>query len=316
MGMAGPTSGHFIGHQALIHHLRAAAAFALDSARFEGQLDLVFIGAPAVYQDTAEEALSCLVPIKNIHCEGDSRTAFTAALGGQPGIVILAGTGSFARGVNKRGETLTLGGWGTLLGDEGSAYDIGVQALRLAVRSSEGRAPKTALVDLLKERFRISRVRELTRIVYRDDFTREQIASLAPLVTAAARSGDEPARRLLYEAGRQLGQLACAVLTQLGMEDDDVPIVLTGGVQAAGDLILEGIAAEVMPVCPGATLRSPRYDPAVGAILLALEADGIAVTEEIKANLDRQLTETGERVGVPRYVRQLWSDEQARGGWS
>lgn len=305
-GMAGPTSGHFVGHEAVVNHLRAAAAMALDAARYEGPLDLVFIGAPAVYQDTAQEALQEMVPIRNLHCEGDDRTAFVGALSGAHGVVVLAGTGSFARGVSPEGLSLSVGGWGTLLGDEGSAYDIGVQALKAVARAADGLGPETALTKVIRDRFRISRVRELTRIVYRPDFTREQAAGLAPAVAEAAREGDPVARSIMHGAGEALGHLAATVLARLSMQGQPVPVVLTGGVAAARDLVLPGLMARVRAVCPEANFPEPRYDPAIGAVVLALQTAGITVDEAVMARLDQGPPAGAtlfSRFGMPHRLR-------------
>lgn len=300
-GVAGPTSGHFVGHEAVVNHLWAAAGQALDAARFDGALDLIFIGAPAVYQDTAQEALSSLVSFRTIHCEGDDRTAFVGALGGKHGVVVLAGTGSFSHGVNGDKVSLSVGGWGTLLGDEGSAYDIAISALKAVTRASEGRGPETSLTHMIRERFRITRIRELTRVVYRPDFTREQVASLAPLVTEAARQGDAVATQILADAGEALGELAVTVIERLSMTADSVPVVLTGGVKAARDLIVPSLSRRVLAVCPGARFPEPRYTPAIGAVILGLETAGVTVDQQVLERLDRG-AQSVRRLGAGRFA--------------
>ena len=299
-GLAGPTSGHFVGHEAVVNHLWAAAGQALDASRFDGILDLIFVGAPAVYQDTAQEALSNLVSHKALHCEGDDRTAFIGALGGAHGVVVLAGTGSFAHGVNTAGVSLSVGGWGTLLGDEGSAHAIALAALKAVTRAAEGRGPETSLTHVVRERFRITRIRELTRVVYRPDFTREQMASLAPLVSEAARQGDRVALRILEGAGDDLGELAATVIEQLSMTHEPTPVVMTGGVQGARDLILPSLVKRVKAVCPRAEFPEPRFEPAIGALILAMEMAGITVDEQVLQRLDQGAQRT-RRLGGGRF---------------
>ncbi|MCL5046521.1 MAG: hypothetical protein M1598_07015, partial [Actinobacteria bacterium] len=129
----------------------------------------------------------------------------------------------------------------------------------------------------------------------RPDFTREQAAGLAPVVTQVARAGDRVALDIMRQAGEDLGELAVAVIERLGMAGEQVPVVLTGGVAAAGDLIGPILAARVKGICPDASFPVPRYEPAIGAVILALETAGIRVDDRVKERLDRGTVQQGPR---------------------
>src|SRR5690606_31065822 len=112
----------------------------------------------------------------------DALIALIAGAGMKPGVVIIAGTGSIAYGVNARNEAARAGGWGYILADEGSGYWLGRQALRAVVRAADGRGPATALTPLVLEFFGVSRPQALVREVYRHYLKPSDIARCARAV--------------------------------------------------------------------------------------------------------------------------------------
>src|SRR5262249_13889324 len=142
----------------------------------------------------------------------DARAALEGALDGKQGVVLIAGTGSIAMGMNAARHVERSGGWGPTLGDEGSGYDIARQALKAVIASFDGRAPKTVLTDRICEQFGIETAKDLPGVIYSGDHNGDSesvaIASLARLVAEAATEGDEVARDILARAGKDLGELA------------------------------------------------------------------------------------------------------------
>ena len=182
------------------------------------------------------------------------------------GVALVAGTGSAAFGVAPDGRTALAGGWGHLWGDEGSAFDVGRQALRAIARADDGLAPPTSLTPIIIRHFGLGQPRELVSAVYQSATPRRAIAALAPLVVDAARSGDPVARRILARAARELGRLACAVATRLEL-GPGARVAGAGGLFRAGDLLLDPLAATLAR----ASLTDLRLagDPALGALRLA-----------------------------------------------
>src|SRR5262249_44790254 len=152
------------------------------------------------------------------------------ALGGQPGVVVIAGTGSIALGVNAAGKTARSGGWGPTLSDEGSAYDIARRALRAVVASFDGRSEKKVLNERWVERLGVQTPAELPTVVYSEESESVEIASLADIVTEAAGDGDQVAREILTSAGKDLGRLATSVIERLGMRNDTFRVAVVGTV--------------------------------------------------------------------------------------
>jgi N-acetylglucosamine kinase-like BadF-type ATPase len=190
----------------------------------------------------------------------------------------MAGTGSIAFGQDGQGNRARAGGYGPLLGDEGSGYDIGRKALIAALRAEDGRSPATVLTDRFKQRFMLDRMPEVINLVYGNPapMQRPEIAGLAPLVVEAARDGDAMAREILRIAGRELGLLAAAVLQKLNFDEEQpVPVAGTGGVFAAGNILGLPMQQVVRNVCPQAQMCQPKHTAAYGAVLLALQSLGI-----------------------------------------
>ena len=163
----------------------------------------------------------------------DALIALVAAVGHAPGVVIIAGTGSIAYGRNARDEAARAGGWGYVLGDEGSGYWIGRHALRAVVRESDGRGHATTLTPLVLEHFGASKPDDLVRAIYEGAFRPSAIAAVARAVQAAADAGDELALQVLTVAARELAASARAVIMRLGLRDEAFDVVLAGGIMEA-----------------------------------------------------------------------------------
>lgn len=301
-GEGGPVNPVFVPGEEAKSSLRQAVVQALEQAGEKGHrisdVETIYIGAPAVDRQFSLEALAGLCRFERLVSNADDAlNAFTGALVAPPGVVVLAGTGSFAMGMDTSGNRVVVGGWGTLLGDEGSGYEIGLNALKAVVRASEGRDEPTLLTRKLQQHLHFVVESELRHIVYHTGLTRRQIAALAVLVSEAASDGDGLAARILSSAGKELGLLAVAVLRKLALTgspdagscgaDHPCKVALTGGVRKAGRLLLDYFAATVAGTAPGSAIVEPRFEPVVGSLLLAFQESGIRPDQAILANIDR-----------------------------
>jgi len=197
--------------------------------------------------------------------------AFVALVAGAPeriGIVVVAGTGSIAYGVDARGQSARSGGWGYLLGDEGSAFWLGHAAVRQGVRAADGRGPETMLYQRICAEVGVDHPSGLVKWFYDQEHTRTRVARLAAVVQQAADDGDEAARALLDQAAQHLARAARAVARQLEFE---VPysLVLSGGAFRACPSLYARVEASLD--LPAARVVKLEAEPATGAVKLALD---------------------------------------------
>jgi N-acetylglucosamine kinase-like BadF-type ATPase len=202
----------------------------------------------------------------------DAVTALAGATAGGRGIITIAGTGSIAFGRNGGGTTARAGGWGYIFGDEGSAFDIGRQALRAALRMEEGWGAATALRQILIDATGTQSANETLHLFYTPQWPRSRVARLAPLVDTAARNGDKVSLQILNRAAHELAALAAAVRAQLWTANERVDLAYVGGVFHS-DIVRERF--RVLVEACGDHCRAPLYPPAEGALLEAYRSEGL-----------------------------------------
>ena len=202
----------------------------------------------------------------------DALVALVAGAGDEPGVVVVAGTGSIAYGRNGAGHAARAGGWGYLLGDEGGGFWIGRSALSAVVRQFDGRGPATLLTMMVLEHMRLASPSELIHEIYYRDVHRQAIAGLAGLVQQATDAGDAVASQILARAGSELATAAASVITRLGMRGDAFPTVLAGGIFHGVPWLKGDVETRLSEVAPRSVVRVLDVEPAVGAVRLAIAA--------------------------------------------
>jgi N-acetylglucosamine kinase-like BadF-type ATPase len=201
----------------------------------------------------------------------DALIALVAGVGDAAGVVIIAGTGSIAYGVNEAGYAARAGGWGFVLGDEGSGFWIGREALMAVVREEDGRGPRTALTPLILEHFTLDQVSGLVHEVYDQGLRRQAVAALGPVVERARAEGDIVAGEILRHAAEELTGAAQSVIERLKMRGDAFTTILSGGMFKAIPWLVDDITRRLAEVAPRATVTRLSAEPATGALHLALQ---------------------------------------------
>ena len=198
----------------------------------------------------------------------DAKVGWAGALAMNPGVNIVAGTGSIAFGCDGNGNCARSGGWSELFSDEGSGYWLGRMALGLFAKESDGRAPKSALYYLMKTHLDIRHDEEICSIARQKVFTsRHNVAKLQLILANAALQGDESAAWLYNLAGRELASCVHAVVKKLNFKGV-ANVSYSGGIFNVGDLIL---APFKNALGRGVVLHEPILCPEVGAALIAVE---------------------------------------------
>jgi N-acetylglucosamine kinase-like BadF-type ATPase len=201
----------------------------------------------------------------------DALIALVAGARDQPGIVIVAGTGSIVYGRNARGEAARAGGWGHLIGDEGSGYWLGREALAAIMRAEDGRGPVTQLKESVLTYFNASDVSRLPRIVYDRETPHSSVAELGPIVQKAGEEGDVVATGILERAADELALAARSVAANLEMRGDEFTFYLSGGVFRVVPWLVTEMSRRLVEVAPRSTVQALDGEPAMGAVWLALE---------------------------------------------
>jgi len=241
------------------------------------------VGRPAE-REIVQRALREKNIAEAIMAESDFMAAHAGAFGGGPGIIVNAGTGVFGFGRTASGENIRVGGWGYLLGDEGSGFAIAQAALIAALKDWDGRGPKTVLRPIFEKHFNVTSIELIISQIYSSDFDRGNFAELAPLVFEAADNGDAVASEIVLRAGRELGLLVRAAQNR-GQWQFPIPLVLIGNLFRRRDVLLPRMW-EILPEKDFA-LIAPRFEPVVGAALLAMMVADISLTEDFLKNLGR-----------------------------
>ncbi len=323
IGRGGPLNALFVPQDEAIRSVRQAAVGALHEASMEcADVPVLYASAPGASRDIVDAGIAGLVRPTRLDAAGDELAVLTGALVDEAGVVVLAGTGSFAvgrrglrdcdsraagdgsrHGVAARHEIVTRGGWGPLLGDEGSAYAIGLAALRAAALAFDNRGEHTSLCELALEHFSVARAWSLATM----NMDREQVASFAVRVSEASAAGDAVAAEILAQAGRDLGRLGVSVLRELaGRNEPGEPgesgeagpesepeaecgrrtlAALTGGVSRAAAPLVEAFRDEITSFSTDVQIVPPRYSPAGGALLVALGIAGLRKPGTVPAGM-------------------------------
>jgi N-acetylglucosamine kinase-like BadF-type ATPase len=222
--------------------------------------------------DIMQGVLSRIGQRAGILVVNDALIALEAGVPDAAGVVLIAGTGSIAYGRDARNRAARAGGWGYVLGDEGSGYWLGRQALRAVVRASDGRGPATALTPRVLAHFHVEQPQHLVREIYQGGLRPGAIAALARAVQAAADERDPLAMHIIDAGAAELAGAVLSVTARLDLTD--CPIVLSGGTLLGVTRLREGVAARLAQKLPRAAVRPIGVEPAVGAVRLALALAG------------------------------------------
>lgn len=245
--------------------LRSALEQAGLAANQIGAAGIGIAGASATYAgDWLREVIRPVIPEARIVPSSDVEIALVGAHGARYGVLVLAGTGSVALGIDAVGRMARAGGWGYLLGDEGSGYWIGLEGLRAVMRAADGRGERSALEQRLLAALELPDVQAVTLWLYQAETSRtREVARLAPLVCQAAVDGDRVAGEIVDRAAVELALLCRAVIRQLGASD--LPVAFAGGLLVNPTPVRAQLCQHLGLAEP----LQPRYPPVIGAALLA-----------------------------------------------
>jgi N-acetylglucosamine kinase-like BadF-type ATPase len=283
-GRGGPSNIKAVGAAAALRALQAAIAGAFADAREDfNTVEVACLGLAGFDRPEDKEQLRTWAAdgrwAKRLILVNDGDLVVAAGTPKGWGLGVIAGTGSIAVGRSPTGTTARAGGWGPLIGDEGSAYALALAGLRLVARMADGRDPPTGIGAVLTDRLcgamGIGGPEQLVAALYHPSMDRAAIAALAPVIVAAASEDARITAQLLEPAGRDLAELVLAVAQKLGWwewdDETSLPLALAGGFLLSAPPVAETlirhleqlgfqVAPEIVP------------EPVAGAVRLAQRA--------------------------------------------
>ena len=188
------------------------------------------------------------------------------------GIVTIAGTGSVVFGRNRTGQTMRVGGWGRLIGDEGSAHNIAMQAIKAVFRSYDSREKLFPLTDQLLRHFNVKSVPEIAALLNYGRITARTVASFALLVDEAAAGGDMNAYAIIEDAAEKLARPTRVIIDRLFADEHTINVYTSGSVWAGASGIRNIFQNRLSIMQKTVNVEYPVNEPAYGACLLALKA--------------------------------------------
>lgn len=272
----GDVNTNFTSYEQALKNIRGAVERVLANAGVAGPEVTLFVSA-LVGPRFGEETFGSLCPNARYVYYRERDVIFARAGIYHPhGIGIVAATGATAFGVRADdGREAFVGGWGSLLGDEGSAYAMGLLGLRAAARAYEGRLDcPTRLVEAFCQRLQLDPAnfrRDLVLVAYHKPLSRADIAGLASLVTRLADEGDPVAARICAKVAADLAGLGLHAARQLFGPEETFDVVIAGGLVNAGQRVLDPLHQEMALAFPNARLTIGDQSPAAALGRLAIE---------------------------------------------
>jgi N-acetylglucosamine kinase-like BadF-type ATPase len=237
----------------------------ITGAGREGDQERMMLGVLA-------EAKKRRIVITNAAIESDGRMALEGAFKGKPGIILISGTGSFAMAKDHKGGIHRAGGWGRILGDEGSGYAIGRDGMNAVTKHLDGRGKETLLTNLVSLRFGFTDQEAIITAVYRENF---DIAKVAPLVIEAAEAKDTEAARILNKHTFELFEHVRTLMKKIEESTRvraKIPLSFIGSTISTQSVYKRILEHKIVFSLPQVTVVAPQASPAFGAVLLAIQS--------------------------------------------
>lgn len=295
-GVAGPAD--HISEPGGPDRCRRAVTSALDAALMDAGLDVDMVHLLAAGFGMSggtrrmQEIIRGCIAADHVVVVPDSVACWQGATGGEPGVIVISGTGSVAYGRNQEGNERWAGGWGYLMGDEGSGYWIGIRALSAATRSHDGVVAKTTLQERIPQAFGLPELRSVHGALYSGRLGRVDIARLGQVVDESAAAGDTMARAILECAAEHLADLAQAVFNNLGLRADRHRVSYGGGVFRSA-ILLDRFRSLLAHSLGSDVVHKPRFPAIVGAWQIGAQSAGLPVTTAECERIVTTLTATG-----------------------
>jgi glucosamine kinase len=273
VGHGGPSNEDAVGTDSAVRALKAAADQALEGAGIgPEELGAAVVGVAGtnsakVVRDVRAGLHEAWIVVNDVV------GAWATATGAGPGVGVISGTGSNVFGVAAGGRAWRAGGWGQLVGDEGSGYWIGAESIKAALHDRDASGPPTRLSDAIPAFYEQESIEAVANLVYSRPLGKGEIAALAQRTAELALQGDEVSLAIYDLAARELARQIRAVVKMTGLTGA-FPVGLIGSVFRAGELFVAPLTGLIRERSPEARVQVVHMPPVGGALLLAARASG------------------------------------------
>lgn len=286
------------GMQLARHHLKVMLDKLADTHGID-QYESVFIGNSALNMRASDELIETftggLVNSKSVYMHSDSYIALMSLTVEKPGVLIISGTGSMGMAKGNNDHIVTNGGWGYLLGDEGSAYYIALQGIKSAIKAHDNRGETTLLQQSLHTFFGTESLDDLVEKCYNPPMERHVIAGFASEVARCAEQGDNAAQGIIDQAIEDLVKHAIALVQRI--EIFEITIGASGGVFTNNPYIFNEFKQRLEQKYPLSFVTLLEFQPELGAIFACFQHNGMQMDPSIKERMKMsyELTAGGVR---------------------
>jgi len=212
------------------------------------------------------------ISLEKVSIESDARIALEGAFSGKPGIIVIAGTGSIVFGKDEHERVYRAGGWGRIIGDEGSGYAIGRESFRAVAKMLDGHGDKTTLANLFNEKFGLASQDAIIDAIYSENY---DLASVVPAVMEAASKGDRVTKKIFIRACADLVEVIDSVLMKMNKGKKSVSkrsLAFVGSLLMNDNYYSRKIRSAIKREVPLVSIRTAESSPVVGAALMALRS--------------------------------------------
>jgi len=252
--------------QGILYMAEAAGSLSAVGGLVVGMAGISNRSAAALVENALKEAMDETGGAVPFRLAGDQEIALAGAVEGA-GALLIAGTGSVCTGRNAEGRPFRVGGYGYLIDDAGSGWDIGRGILAAVVRAEDGRGPDTALTQLVFDKLGCSSVGEMITWLYAPETGKKDVAALAALLPAALEQQDAAAETISRQAADSLAELAETGWRKSGLQAGELAV--TGSILLHVPAIRNALEQRLHRTCPLLRVTEPHGTPAEGAAKMA-----------------------------------------------
>ena len=219
-----------------------------------------------------ERKLAATYPDKEVRVCNDGVASLIGGLNYQTGILINAGTGSIAVGIDREGTIYRAGGWDYLLGDEGSGFWIGKKLIQRAIVDYDRGIVDSIIVHTVKKFFRLTSLSALVTVIHQQGINKEKIATLAPLAAELAEGGEQRAGEIFERAGKELAVLVERVYRR-GKFNTPVALTYNGSIFKSFSLFRDSFFHYLQSKSIILNWQQPQYPAEIGAALIIIQGN-------------------------------------------